>query len=177
MKQQMLPRNFGEAWSRTSSWRNSTHNCENLKVIWWHWGCFFEKFQYIQSTARSRSLIETHKSNLMQNQYKTIKGEAIYTCNVNRNKILFDFLTLKHVINRFILHHKCFLRLWKPKMTVQVKLPKLASIPPRWAKHAPNQPKWPQFSVWTWLRWNGAIITLWYAWVCKNRWVRSSRWH
>ena len=125
----------------------------------------------------SRILIETHKLNLMQNQQKTIKTEAIYTCNVNWNRLLFDCLTLKHVSNRFILHQKFFVRLGKPKVTVQVKLAKLASISPRWDKHTPNHPKWTGIPMWTWLRWNGAIVTLWYAWVCKNRWVRGSRWH
>ena len=36
---------------------------------------------------------------------------------------------------------KWFVRLGNPKMTVHVKLAKFASIPPRWAKLAPNQPK------------------------------------
>ena len=36
---------------------------------------------------------------------------------------------------------KCFLGLGNPKMIVHVKLAKLASIPPRWAKQAPNQPQ------------------------------------
>ena len=31
--------------------------------------------------------------------------------------------------------------LWKPNLSVHVKMAKLASIPPRWAKQAPNQPK------------------------------------
>ena len=47
---------------------------------------------------------------------------------------------------------KCFLRLTKPKMTVHVKLAKLVSIPPRWDKLAPTQPKWPQMDVWTWMK-------------------------
>ena len=77
----------------------------------------------------SRILIETHKLNLMQKQQKNIKKKAIYTCNVNKNRLLFESLKLKHVINRFILHQKCFMRLGKPNVTVQVKLAKLASIP------------------------------------------------
>ena len=36
---------------------------------------------------------------------------------------------------------KWFVRLGNPKMTVHVKLAKLASIPPRWAKLTPTQPK------------------------------------
>ena len=52
----------------------------------------------------------------------------------------------------FILHHKCFMRLRNHNVTVQMKLAKLASIPTRWANHAPNHPKWPQIYVLTWLR-------------------------
>ena len=47
---------------------------------------------------------------------------------------------------------KLFVRLGNPKMTIHVKLAKLASIPPRWAKLTPNQPKWPQIVVWTWMK-------------------------
>ena len=79
----------------------------------------------------------------MQNQQKTIKGEQYYTSNVNRNKLLFDCLTCKYVSNRFVLHLKWFMKVGNPKMTVHVKLDKLASIPPKWDKLAPNQPKWP----------------------------------
>ena len=38
-------------------------------------------------------LRESHKSNLMQNQKKNTKREAIYRCNVNINKLLFECLT------------------------------------------------------------------------------------
>ena len=74
---------------------------------------------------------------------KTIKREAIYTCNVNKKRLLFDYITLKHVIRNFILHLKWFMRLGNPNVTIQVKLAKLASIPPRWANHTPTNPKWP----------------------------------
>ena len=47
---------------------------------------------------------------------------------------------------------KWFGRLGKPKMTVHVKLAKLASIPPRWAKLPLAQPKWPQIVVWMWMK-------------------------
>ena len=75
----------------------------------------------------------------MQNQQKTINWEAIYTHNVHKNRLNFDYITYKHVINGFILHHKSFMRIWDPIVNVQVKISKLASIPPMWANHAPNQ--------------------------------------
>ena len=65
----------------------------------------------------------------------------------------------------FILNHKCFVRLGKLNVIVQVKLAKLASIPPRWAKLAPTQPKWPRMDVWTWMKCLGAIMTPWHVWV------------
>ena len=103
----------------------------------------------------------------MQNQQKTIKGEQIDTCNVNWNMLLFDCVTWKYVSNRFILHLNWFMMLWKPKMTVHVKLAKLASIYPMWDKLAPSKPKWPQIDVWTWLKWIRAIMTPYHVWVCK----------
>ena len=81
-----------------------------------------------------------------------MKEEQFYTTSVNSNWILFDYLTCDYFSNIFILHIKWLMRPRKPKMTVQVKLAKLASIPPRWDKHAPNQPKWPQIDAWTWLK-------------------------
>ena len=81
-----------------------------------------------------------------------MKDEQFYIDNVNRNWILFDCLTCEYVSNSFILHLEWFVRLRNPKMTIHVKLAKLASIPPRWAKHAPNKPKWKQIAVCTWMR-------------------------
>ena len=70
-----------------------------------------------------------------------MKEEQFYIHNVNRNWILLNCLTYECVKNRFILNIDQFERLRKPNLTVNVKWPKLASIPPRWAKKAPNQPK------------------------------------
>ena len=53
---------------------------------------------------------------------KTIKREQFYTCNVNWNMLLFDFLACKYVSNKFVLHFKWFVRLGNPKMTVHVKI-------------------------------------------------------
>ena len=62
-----------------------------------------------------------------------MKEEQFCIQFVNKKWILFDFK------NRFILHMVQFERLWKPNLSVHVKMAKLASIPPRWAKQAPNQ--------------------------------------
>ena len=78
-----------------------------------------------------------------------MKGEQFYIIGVNRNWILFDYLTCEYVSNRFILPLNWFVRLRKPKMTVHVKL---ATIPPMWAKLAPTRPKWPRIVVWTSLK-------------------------
>ena len=60
-----------------------------------------------------------------------------------------------------------FERLWKPNMSVHVKLAKLASVPPGWAKLTPTHRKWSQMVVWTWMKCVGAMITHWHVWVRK----------
>ena len=70
-----------------------------------------------------------------------MKEEQFYIHSVNRKWILFDYLTCEYVKNKFILHLVQFERFWKPNMSVPMKMAKLASIPHRWAKQAPNQPK------------------------------------
>ena len=70
-----------------------------------------------------------------------MKEEQIYIHSVNKNWILFEFITFEYVRNNYILHIIQFKRLWKTNLSVHVKLAKLASIPPRWAKLTPTQPK------------------------------------
>ena len=48
---------------------------------------------------------------------------------------------MKGIIIKYILQHRHFMRLWKPTMSIQVKIAKMASNTPRWAIHAPNHPK------------------------------------
>ena len=76
-----------------------------------------------------------------KNQQKSMKEDQFYIYSVNGNWILFDCLTCEYVNNRFILHLVQFERIWNPNLSVHVKMAKLASIPPRWPKQAPNQPK------------------------------------
>ena len=121
--------------------RNSTKNAAEITLNW----SGTQKYPIgsntmceIITTGESRSVSEYHKSNLVQKLTKTINWEENYTHNVNMNKIIFHCLTLKHVIIRYILQHRIFVRIWKPNVSIQVKIPKLASNPPRWVNYAPN---------------------------------------
>ena len=105
-----------------------------------------------------------------------MKREQFYTCNVNWNLILFDYRMCEYVNNRYILHMVQFERLWKPNLSVHVKVTKFPSIPSRWAKLAPTKSKWSRMVVWRWLKCSEAIMTPWHVWVCKIRWVGGSRW-
>ena len=104
-----------------------------------------------------------------KNQQKNMKEEQFCIHSVNRNFILSYSLTCEYLNDMYILHMKWFVSIWKPKMSVHVKLAKLASIPPRCVKLAPTQPKWSRMEVCTWLRCDREIMTPWYAWVCKIR--------
>ena len=106
-----------------------------------------------------------------------MKEEQFYMHSVNRNWILFDCLTCEYVYNNFIINFIQFMMFRKPNLSVHVKLAKLASIPPRWAKIAPTQPKWSWMEVGTWMKWLGEIMTPWNMWVWKIRWLRGSRVH
>ena len=70
-----------------------------------------------------------------------MKEEQFYIHSVKISWILFDCITCQYVNNRFILHLVQFERIWKPNLSVHVKMAKLASIPPRWDKLAPNKPQ------------------------------------
>ena len=113
----------------------------------------------------------------VQESAKTIKLQINYTHNVNRNKIISDCLTMKIVIMRYILHHRSFVRLWKPIVSIQVKIAKMASNPPKWANHVPNHPKMPRIAKLTWMMCFGWIITPWTMWVWKIGWFRLSMQH
>ena len=60
-----------------------------------------------------------------------------------------------------------FMRLRNPNMSVHVKWPKLASIPPRWTKQAPTPPKRSQIMVWMWMKCAEEVMTH------RNVWMRK----
>ena len=113
----------------------------------------------------------------VQESAKTIKLQINYTHNVNRNKIILDILTMKLFIIRYIIHDRIFMRIWKPIVSIQVKIAKMASNPPRWANLIPNHPKQPGIVHLSWMMCCGPIITPWTAWVWKNGWFRVSMQH
>ena len=49
----------------------------------------------------------------------------------------------------YIIHHKSLVRIWNLIVSIQPKIAKLASNPPRWANHVPTQPKQLQIDEWT----------------------------
>ena len=84
---------------------------------------------------------------------------------------------MKHVIIMYIIQYNIFVRIWKPIVSIQVKIAKMASNPPRWANHVPNHPKQPRIVELSGMMCCGPIITPWTTWVWKNGWFRVSMNH
>ena len=53
-----------------------------------------------------------------QESAKTIKLQINYTHNVNWNKIILDFITMKLVIIRYIIENRSFMRILNPIVSI-----------------------------------------------------------